>query len=460
MFKRIFALFCCLSMLFSCFSASASALVGLPDFSVSQDDWNSNWNETGNVNTNVCLTPGSNETELNFAWHAELNAVNPTVNMSSSSAMNNPAVFTGDTLPADEGYVTCRVTATGLQPNTVYYYTYGTGSLVYGPYVYRTLNTDNFKFLYFNDMHQGFDSNNVAYGRDTSYKIHKVLNTALTENPDISFMLSGGDQIRSGYIPGEWNALLASPVFRSIPVAFAIGNHDNSGDMMKNYINNPNAFNAALPSAAGTDYWFRYGDALFLVFDSNNGYVAEHIRFAKDAVNKNLDAKWRIGMLHHDIYTPAYPIKLPAHFEFTPIADMAGLDVMLRGHSHIYGRSHFMDGGKIVDRTLSKSITNPKGTTYISMNAFQNEQVSTFPFENTWTAKRLYGTAAVYSTFEISEDKLVLKAFSPTGRLRDDFTIIKTETGSEPFDEPAGFTFYSIVKLIGFIYAVFDYAID
>lgn len=460
MFKRNIALLVCFCMFFSCFTTSVSALGGLPDFAVSQEEWSANWDNTGAVNTNVCLSPGRNETELNFAWHAAIGSVNPAVNISQNPDMSGSADFAGTTTPADEGFVTCRVTAINLEPNTVYYYTYGTESLTYGPFIYRTLNTDNFKFLYVNDIHQSYDSNNIAYGRDTSFKIHQVLNTALTENPDISFLLSGGDQIRSGYIPGEWNALLASPVFRSIPVAFAVGNHDKIGDMMKNYVNNPNEFDFFLPSKTGRDYWFRYGSALFLVFDSTNGNASEHIRFAKDAVNKNLDAKWRIGMLHHDIYTPAYPLILPAHILFTPIADMAGLDVMLRGHSHIYGRSHFMQGGKITGLALSKSLINPIGTTYISMNAFQNEEVSTFPFENLWTAKRVYGTAAVYSTFEVNGDELIYKAFSPTGRLRDDFTIIKTDTDSEPFNEPTGFNRYSFVKLIGFIYAVFDYLID
>ena len=460
MLKRITASVCCLCLFFSCFTTFASALNGLPDFTVSQDDWNANWNETGNVNTNVCLTPGSDATMLNFAWHCALDAGTPAVKLSKSADMSNPAVFNGTTTPADEGYRTCRVTATGIETNTVYYYTYGTDDLIYGPFVTRTLGTDSFKFLYVNDMHQGYDANNIAYGRDTSYNIHTRFNTALTKNPDISFILSGGDTVRSGYVPGEWNALLASPVFRSVPVAFAIGNHDKIGDMMKNYINNPNAFDAALPSETGTDYWFRYGSALFLVFDSTNGNAAEHIRFAKEAVNKNLDAKWRIGMLHHDIYTPAYPIMLPAHVEFTPIADMASLDVMLRGHSHIYGRSHHMEKGMIVKLAFNKENTNPKGTVYISMNAFQNETVSDFKFQNIWTAKRVYDTAATYSTFEVNGDKLIFKAFSPAGELKDEYTIIKTVTQTEKFKELGLLNLYSVVKLIGYIYALFDYNID
>jgi len=460
MLKRTVSLFCCLCIFTGFLTFSSSASAGLPDFSVTKKDWDTNWDKLGETNTNVCLTPGSDETELNFAWHCPVEAGNPKVKLSKNTDMSNPAVFSGTTIPADEGFLKCSATATGLEPNTVYYYTYGTDGLTYGPFVYRTTDPSGFKFMYINDIHQGYDANNIAYGRDTSYKIHTRLNTALAKNPDISFILSGGDQIRSGYIPGEWNALLASPVLRSIPIAFAIGNHDKIGDMMKNYINNPNAFNAALPSAAGTDYWFRYGSALFLVFDSTNGNAAEHIKFAKEAVGKNLDAQWRIGMLHHDLYTPVYPLILPVQAVFEPIIDAAGLDILLRGHSHIYGRSRFIRNGLIVNLAGGKASTNPGGTAYISMNAFQNDTVSDFKWQNIWTAKRVYDSAAVYSTFEVSSGKLVYKAFSPDGILKDEYTIIKTAAAPKPFKEPGLLNFYSVVKLIGYIYALFDYNIN
>ncbi|HOU09213.1 MAG TPA: FN3 domain-containing metallophosphoesterase family protein [Clostridiales bacterium] len=459
MFKRISALGCCLVLLL-CFAPFASARPALPDFTVSRDEWNANWEETGDVNTNVCLTPGADETQLRFTWHAPLGAQNPAVTLSKNPDMSAPVVFAGTAAPADEGFLACRVAATGLEPDTAYYYTYGTDGLTYGPYFFRTVQPETFKFLFVNDIHQGYDANNMAYGRDTSFKIHSVLNTALQNNPDAGFLLSGGDQIRSGYVPGEWNALLASPVLRSLPVAFAVGNHDKSGDMMRNYVNNPNEFDFRMASATGRDYWFRYGSALFLVFDSTNGNASEHLRFAKDAVGKNPDAVWRIGMLHHDIMTPAYPVILPAHVVFTEIADRAGLDVMLRGHSHIYGRSHFMKNGLITGFGFSDSITDPEGTMYISMNALQNETVSDFRFQNLWTAKRVYGTAAVYSTFEVSADRLVFKAFSPAGELRDSFTVIKTKTQAKPFEEPAGPDLYKIVEVLGLVYALFDFVID
>ena len=154
MFKRIISFVMCCCVIISCFSFFVSASSGLPDFTITGDEWNNAWPMIGNVNTNVCLTPGSDDSQLNFAWHCNLDDEVPIVKVSKSAGMDNAQSFTGAGTPADDGYSTSRVTATGLEPNTVYYYTYGNGSRIFGPYVYRTLASSSFKFWYVNDSEQ------------------------------------------------------------------------------------------------------------------------------------------------------------------------------------------------------------------------------------------------------------------------------------------------------------------
>lgn len=463
MFKKPIAIFVCLSLFFSCLVFPASAAPKppeLPNFSITQEQWNDTWQEFGNINTNVCLTPGSDETMLNFAWHSKPDDGMPTVKMSKSPNMSGAVVFSGSVTPADGVFNTSKVTASGIKPLTKYYYTYGNGNKVFGPYVYRTLASDSFKFLYVNDLHAGFDPENDDVGRDKAYKIHATIDTALKLNPDISFMIAGGDQTDSGAMPEEWNGLLASPVFRSLPASFAIGNHDKKGMTQKYYINNPNEFNALLPSPVGKDNWFRYGDVLFLLFDSTNGNAADHVNFAKSAINKNPDAKWRIGVLHHDINSPGFDFldmdNNLVRIIFTTIIDRAGIDVLLNAHSHIYGRSHFLKGGKITGLGFGRQITNPRGTSYISMSAVNNVAGQTLPWQNIWTAKRCRDDITTYSTFEVNKDSLKFKAFYDTGQQCDEYTIRKTVNDSKPYEEPRDFDLYSIVKLGGFIYTVID----
>lgn len=460
MLKRTIAMILGVCILSGVLSFSSYAQGGLPDFSITQDNWNANWDDAGNVNTNVCLTPGSDETELNFAWHCSVETGNPVVKLSKNADMSSPAVFTGTATLADEGYKTCKVTATGIEANTVYYYTYGTGALVYGPFMYRTLGTDSFKFLYINDLHAGFDETNSTVGRDKAYKLHSTVNTALKANPDIGFIVSGGDNTDSGQRVEEWNGLLSSPIFRSLPIAFAIGNHDKKGVSQKYYVNNPNVYNAELPSPVGSDNWFRYGNALFLLFDSTNGNATDHINFAKDAINKNLDAKWRIGILHNDMNSPSFSFLTLDNnlirIVYTTIVDRAGLDIVLNGHSHIYGRSHFLKGSKISDFALGKKITDPKGTAFISMSAVNNVSSKTLPWQNIWTAKRCRDDITTYSTFELNGESLKFKAFYVDGSQCDEYEITKTTDTGKPFVEPKGFDFYDIVRFAGMIYTIVD----
>lgn len=450
-----FLLVCCLV-----FGSGASGV--LPDFTISPEAWNAGWAENGNLNTNACLTPGSDATQLNFAWHSAPEAGTPQVRLSRSPDMSGAVIFTGTAAPADNGFVTCRVTATGIEPGSVYYYTYGTGSLVYGPYLYRTPAADSLTFLYVNDLHAGFDPADDTVARDKAYKIHSVFAEALKENPDAAFIVAGGDQTDSGQRAEEWNSLLSSPVLRSMPVAYAIGNHDKKGVMQKYYLNNPNEFDARLPSPVGKTNWFRYGDVLFLLFDSTNANAMDHIRFAEEAVNQNLDAKWRIGVLHNDMNGPSFGFldldNNLIRLVHTTIFDRADLDLVLIGHSHIYGRSHFLKGGRIADFAFGTGIKDPDGTSYISMSAVNNVASSTLPWQNIWTAKRCRDDITTYSVFTAQGDTLDFKAYYAGGEQCDSFTITKTSPGGQPFVKPAGIDFYSIVKLGGLIYALVDAA--
>ena len=452
-----------LALLLACCLVFGSGASGaLPDFTISREAWNAGWAENGNLSTNACLTPGSDETQLNFAWHCAPGAGTPFVRISRSPNMDGAAVFNGTTQPADNGFVTCRVPAAGFEAASVYYYTYGTGALVYGPYLYRTPAREGLTFLYVNDLHAGFDPADITVGRDKAFKIHSVFAEAVGENPDAAFIVAGGDQTDSGQSAEEWNGLLASPVLRSLPVAFAIGNHDKKGVMQRYYLNNPNEYDARYPSPVGKSNWFRYGDVLFLLFDSTNANAMDHIRFAEDAVNKNLDAKWRVGVLHNDMNGPAFGFldmdNNLIRIVYTTIFDRADLDVVLTGHSHIYGRSHFLKGGRIVGSGFGAGAKDPEGTAYISMSAVNNAASATLPWQNIWTAKRCRDDITTYSVFEIAGDTLAYKAYYAGGGQCDSFEITKTSPGGEPFAKPAGFDFYKIVQLGGLIYALVDAA--
>ena len=59
-------------------------------------------------------------------------------------------------------------------------------------------------------------------------------------------------------------------------------------------------------TTAGTDYYYTYGDVLFIVLDTNNYNCATHENVIKKAVEENKNAKWRVVTFHQDIYGSGY----------------------------------------------------------------------------------------------------------------------------------------------------------
>lgn len=78
------------------------------------------------------------------------------------------------------------------------------------------------------------------------------------------------------------------------------------------HYNNPNAFdtggyrNTAKytegKTAAGTDYYYTYGNTLFIVLDTNNYNCATHENVMRKAIKENPNVKWKVVMFHQDIY--------------------------------------------------------------------------------------------------------------------------------------------------------------
>ena len=99
-----------------------------------------------------------------------------------------------------------------------------------------------------------------------------------------------------------------------MPVATTIGNHDSKSVNYSNHFNNPNTATSVATTEgktdAGTDYYFTYGNTLFVSIDTNNYNCATHENVIKEAVEANPDATWRVLMFHQDIYGSGYDLSL------------------------------------------------------------------------------------------------------------------------------------------------------
>ena len=161
--------------------------------------------------------------------------------------------------------------------------------------------------------------------RNDGFAWNRTLTAATEQNPDINFMISAGDQVNKTGKPKEeeYDSYLASDYGTT---------------------------------AAGGDYYYTYGDGLFIVLNTNNYNVAEHEQLIKEATEANPDTAWRIVTIHQDIYGSGLDhsdtdgMILRTHL--TPIFDSYDIDVILQGHDHTYSHSKLLYGDGQTDQSV------------------------------------------------------------------------------------------------------------
>lgn len=186
--------------------------------------------------------------------------------------------------------------------------------------------------------------------------------------PNASFILSAGDQIQSRNKKAnqtealeytgnevEYAGYLSADALSSLPVATSLGNHDAVSGNYSYHFNNPNASSLGAMSSLGSgingDYYYRYGNTLFIMLNTNNTNTAEHEALMKEAIAVNEDATWRVVTLHQDIYGSAEHSNEPAiaelRYKLVPIFEENNVDIVLTGHDHAYARTQILKGGKL-----------------------------------------------------------------------------------------------------------------
>ena len=419
-----------------------------------EDEW---VKERGNSGRMV-LTPGRTEADLNFAWYSQRKGA-PAVKLATDAAMTqNVKVFNGTATAIDrtngvETYqASNKVTANGaIAPNTTYYYSY-TDDLTSGgwsePVRYRSKGIDSYQMIYVGDPQVGasgsdgqntIDDKNVAY--DT-YNWNKTLTKAAQIAPDASFILSAGDQIDYSNADNnqirerEYAGFLYPSLLRSLPLATTIGNHESRGDDYSLHYNNPNTEANLGATASGSDYYFSYGDALYISLNSNNRNVGEHAELMQQAVDSHPDAKWKIVMFHHDIYGSGAPHthidRANLRILFAPLMDRFGIDVCLTGHDHSYARTFQILDGKVVDYGDGDQITDPDGTMYLSAGSASGSKFYELnPVQQYFVAERNNTQLPTFSTIDLTPNTFTIRTYDYEGnQYAEDFTIVKNVEGA------------------------------
>ena len=458
---------------YGAYDVSKSTFKADTDNSADFQNWLTNvWQggENAYANTNeIALTPGSNAAGLNFAWYSETKGT-PAVMIWKDGAKGAAKVFTGtasDISAANWQGKTYAASnkvsiANYFNENTKYIYQYTDdykedGTSVWSEeYNYTTQSTDKFSVILTGDPQVGASgsssdrqADDASVARD-AYNWNKTMQQALKTCPNASFLLSAGDQINESNSntdevrktrESEYAGYLYPSVFRNLPIAATIGNHDMNGSDYSAHFNNPNSEEQLGQTAAGSDFYFNYGDALFISLNSNNRNQAEHRKFMQEAIASNPDAKWKVVIFHSDIYGSGQPHAdtdaSTNRIIFAPLMDEFDIDVCLTGHDHTFSRSYQVLDGNVIDYDISSgTVADPEGTMYITTGSGSGSKYyNLLNYTPYYIAERTNACLPSFSTIDFTDDSFTIKTYDYNGnRYADDFTITKSENAQSVDD--------------------------
>ena len=320
-------------------------------------------------------------------------------------------------------------------------------------YTYKTHSFSDYQAVLVGDPQIGASGSNGQGTQDdtdiavNTYAWNKTLQKALGAGgiaENASFILSAGDQIDysssgtngSGEIirEQEYAGFLYPDVLRSTPLATTIGNHESMVDDYSLHYNNPNASTLGSTESGG-DYYYSYGDTLFISLNSNSRNVEEHRQLMKEAVASHEDAKWKVVLFHHDIYGSGSPHSdvdgANLRILFAPLMDEFNIDLCLTGHDHSYARTYQILDGKVIEtdgvsENASKAY-NPEGTLYIAAGSASGSKFYTLnTVKQYYIAERSNTPEPTFSTIDFSGDSLTIKTYDYNGqKYANDVTLSK-----------------------------------
>lgn len=277
-----------------------------------------------------------------------------------------------------------KAQATGLKPDTTYYYRVGDASIG----LWSTVGTfqtaqakGDFSFLDLADP-QAKDVDEAKLAASTFTK-------ALATVPNSKFIAINGDLVDDGSVEYEWDWLFNNigQSFRNTTVAPIAGNHDSKSGSFVDHFD--------LTAAPGSDtttgvyYSYDYSNAHFIMLNNNentsvNDISQAQIDWMKTDVAKARanGSKWIIVDMHKGPYSTSNhatdsDINGTAGSRNTvaPVMAQLGIDLVLQGHDHIYARSKPIKADNtsakedlITENFKGQKINyevNPNGTIYL-----------------------------------------------------------------------------------------------
>lgn len=330
---------------------------------------------------------------------------------------------------AETDYLQYQVQLQGLQPNSIYEYRIVTAKSKGAWHSLKTNNELGFTALIFPDSQSSDYSGWQQLARGAQQR-----------HEESALYINMGDLVDNGQDGSQWRAWLGSVEPFSADTAFApvIGNHeayslDWKMTPPKAYINLFAVPENGLPEYKRQFYSFDYGPVHFTVLDTNfheaQGWqpqlLTDELRWLEQDL-ANSKARWKIVLQHRDIFMYAFskesgrPERATFFLDFSrqlmPLYEKYGVDAVLSAHLHTYRRR----------MPLRNFAPSEDGITYILTGVAGNVRYPKLWGDFAWDAARApQPETANYMKLEVSQEKLLFRAFLPDGKQFDEVEIKK-----------------------------------
>jgi len=322
----------------------------------------------------------------------------------------------------------------GLEPDTLYAYRVRGGETWSEWFHFRTAYEDfaPFSFIYFGDAQNSVKSH-----------FSRVIRQAWRSESRAALMLHAGDlvnQRENSKHDDEWGEWFDAGNFlhASIPAIVVAGNHehlsleDAGGNeyyelaelWSAHFMNLPPNGISELPH---TVYYTLYQDVLFVVLDSTMALedpaLAQKQADWLEQVLANNPARWTVVTNHHPVYSVSMGRDNPVLREYwQPLYDRFGVDMVLQGHDHVYGRgANIAQGATVMDGESGPvyvvSVAGPK--MYLVSDDARVAQ------------DRVGEDVQLYQVIHVEADRLRYESRTATGKLYDAFDIEREADGSK-----------------------------
>lgn len=397
----------------------------------------------------IVLSPGADPTtEMQVSWRtdfaatgtvAELVELVPAPGFSERSAR-----LTGSNVATTSENGAARyhkIRFTGLKPDTAY--------------AYRVQGSAGFsEWHQFRTAKAGTAPFTLIYMGDTQNRIldvgSLVWRRALLQTANPALMLHAGDLVASRddmIHDDEWGQWAASGgwALATVPQVPAAGNHEHveriQPDGTERYQlggHFPLMFalpkNGA-PGAETTTYFTDYQGLRIVVLDGTSalelGTLASQTAWL-DKVLAQAPGPWKIVLFHQPIFTCARPRDTEVLKQaWKPVLERHGVDLVLQGHDHCYGRWTAEQGSAVAREARAGGAA--QGPVYLVSVA--GAKMYALNDRSGWQPDRVAEDTSLFQTMEFTQGRLVVKAFLNTGVLYDGFALVKDAKGTNRFAE-------------------------